>query len=385
MAPARILLVTNVLGLAGAEKQLEHLAIGLAAAGHRVRLVAIGGRSVDPAGLESRGVETVVIGASGRWRKLRALPHLRRFARDADVVHCTGWDATLWGRLAALAARRPVVITEHTPGRRAQVSGSEHGLAGERTIAIHNRLLDRVTYATVAVGAWQRELLESEGVRPESIVHIPNGVPVAELRRRAREGPVRADLGIPAEAPLIVQAARFAPQKGQLRTLRAAAALRPRLGDVRVLFVGGGEGEEEVKREAAELGADWAVFAGYRNDVPALLALADLAVLPSDSEGLPMALLETVAVGTPIVATDVGDVRWFVETSGAGLVVPPGDQEAFEAACLRVLGDPDLRDRLREASRASAMEFDAGTMVRRYEEVLGAAIAGAPLPLRLEE
>ncbi len=379
----RILLVTNVLGIAGAETQLEHLAFGLREAGHEVTLVAIGGASADPEPLVAAGIEVVVMGARGPRRKLRMLPRLRGFAAAADVVHCTGWDATLWGRLAARAARTPVVITEHTPGRDAQASGAEGGRGGARAIALHNRLLDRVTYATIAVGAWQKELLEAEGVRPESIVHIPNGVPVAELRAQAAAGPDRAAMGLPEDALVVVQAARFAPQKGQARTLAAVAALRERLGDVRVLFVGGGEGEAEVCARAAEIGADWATFAGYRDDVPALLELADLAVLPSDGEGLPMTLLETVAVGTPIVATDVGDVGWFLAASGGGIVVPPGDQAAFEAACGELLGDPERRRRIAAVERDRAMDFDAARMVRGYETVFAAAVAGAPLPLRM--
>jgi glycosyltransferase involved in cell wall biosynthesis len=381
----RVLLVTNVLGVAGAETQLEHLAFGLRGAGHRVAVVAIGGRSADPAPLVEAGIEVVVIGARGPRRKLRVLPRLRELAAAADVVHCTGWDATLWGRLAARAAGTPVVITEHTPGRDAQAAGEEGGRGGARVIALHNRLLDPVTYATIAVGAWQRALLESEGVRPESIVHIPNGVPVAALREQAAAGPGRADLGLPDDALIVVQAARFAPQKGQARTLAAVAALREQLGDVRVLFVGGGEGEAPVRARAAELGADWATFAGYRHDVPALLGLADLAVLPSDAEGLPMTLLETVAVGTPIVATDVGDVGWFIAASGAGVAVPPGDQEAFEAACRGILADPERRRRIVATERERAMDFDAATMVRRYEAVFAAAVAGAPLPVSVEE
>ena len=380
----RILLVTNEFGWAGAEKQLEHLAVGLARAGHAVVLLAIGERQVDTEPLEAEGIETVALGARGRLGKLRALPAMRRHARRAELVHCTGWDATLWGRLAALLAGRPAVITEHTPGRDSQVAGTE-GRAGVRTIAAHNRVLDRVTYATIAVGAWQRQLLIGEGVRPESIVHIPNGVPVAELRRRAAAGPGRASLGIPEGAPVAIQVSRFAPQKGQRTALRALGRVREGLGDLRLLFVGGEGDVESVEREARAMGADWASFLGVREDVPGLLDLADLAVLPSEAEGLPMTLLEAVAVGTPIVATDVGDVRWFLETTGAGICVPAGDEDAFAAACAEVLGDAALRERLGAAARAGAAEFDAERMVRRYEEVFEAAIRSAPRPVRLGE
>jgi glycosyltransferase involved in cell wall biosynthesis len=378
----RVLLVTNLFGWAGAEKQLEHLAAGLAGNGHSVVLLAIGRRWVDLGPLEAEGVEVVTLGVEGRLGKLRALPALRRYARAAEVVHCTGWDATLWGRLAAFTARRPAVITEHTPGRDSQAAGT-HGLAGARTIAAHNRLLDRVTYATIAVGAWQQELLESEGVRPDSIVHIPNGVPIEDLRRRAAEGPDRDSLGIPEGAMVIAHVARFAPQKGQRVTLRAVEAIRDRVGDVRVLFVGGGDDEEEVQADAAARSADWATFLGFREDVAGLLRAADLSVLPSEAEGLPMSLLETVAVGTPIVATDVGDVSWFLETTGAGICVAAGDEPAFAAACAELLSNPELRGRLSQAGTQAAPRFDAATMVRRYERVFEAAIVSAPVPIEV--
>jgi L-malate glycosyltransferase len=374
----RILLVVNSVGWAGAETQTCYLAAGLSESGHSVVLLAIGGiwRDIEP--LERAGVRVVALGTARRAAKLAAALKIARYARQADMVHCSGWDATLWGRIGAFLARRPVVITEHTPGRHLQIT--ETGAPRGRAIALHNRLLDRVTYATVAVGSWQIGLLESEGVRPDSIVHIHNAVPVEELRERSSRGPDRASLSIPTDARVVIQVARFSPQKGQSTTLRTVARLRQALGDVRALFVGSGQDEAGVKREAAELQADWACFLGSRQDVPGLLRLADIAVLPSSGEGLPMSLIEAMAIGTPIVATDVGDVRWLLESTGAGLCVPAGDEDAFERACARLLGDADLRARIGDAASMAAMGFDAGDMVQRYERVLEAAIAGAPLP-----
>jgi glycosyltransferase involved in cell wall biosynthesis len=378
----RILLVTNWISWAGAENQLAHLAAGLQRAGHSVVLLATGTVLREPADAEAAGVEVVALGAVGRWAKLRALPRLIRYARRAEIVHCTGWDATLWGRLAALVARRPAAITEHTPGREYQVSGG--GASRTRAIVLHNRLLDRSTYATIVVGAWQRELLEAEGVRSEAIVRIPNAVPVEELRRSAARGPGRAELGIPEDALVVIEVARLAPQKGQGAVLRAFAALRGKLGDVRVLFVGedlgGGATEREVRREAERLGAEWATFLGRRDDVPALLSLADLSVLPSTGEGLPMSLIESIVLGTPVIGTDVGDVRWLIDSTGAGICVEAGDEAAFEAACARALGDREYRAGLAAAGERAAGAFDAPLMVERYEAVFEAAIASGPLP-----
>lgn len=374
----RLLLVIDHLFWAGAETQLRHLAIGLARLGYGVTLVAIDDATSHVADLKQAGVDLRVLGVKTRLGKVCALPRLVRLAREADIVHCTGWDASLWGRLAAIAASRPAVVTEHTAGRDLQVSRS--GASRARLIALHNRLLDRATYATVVVAEAQVGLLESEGVRAESIVRIPNAVPLAELRRRAEEGADRDALGVPAGAGLIVHAARFTPPKGQPITLRAVARLRERLGDVRVLFAGSGPEEEKIKRQADELGAEWAGFLGSRDDVPALLRAADLAVLPSTAEGLPMSLIEAMAVGTPVVATDVGDVRWLLDVSGGGLCVAAGDEDGFVEACARVLGDEGLRGRLAAAGSAGVGDFDAPRMAQRYADVFEAAIASRPLP-----
>jgi glycosyltransferase involved in cell wall biosynthesis len=378
----RILLVIGKMGWAGAETQLAHLALDLKSAGHSVRLLALGERTPEMEALDAAGIETVALGRESPPTKLAGLPAVARNARWAEVVHCTGWDGTLWGRLGAIIARRPVLFTEHTPGRELQIT--PEGVSRQRAIAAHNRLLDRFTYAAIVVGAWQVDLLVSEGVRRESIVHIPNGVPIAALRKQAAEGPGRSGLGVPEAAKVIVQIARFSPQKGQAVTLAATAALRERLGDVRLLFVGVGDEEPRVRAEAAALGADdWVHFLGRREDVPALFALSDLAVLPSTGEGLPMSLIEAIAVGTPVVATDVGDVGWLLERTGGGVSVPPGDDEQFERACERVLGDPAVHESLVAAGAAGVGEFDAKLMSERYEFVFDAAIAGAPVPTEL--
>ena len=379
----RILLVLNDFGWAGAEKQLYHLAKGLRASGHQVTLLAIGGGMIEIGPLREAGVQTVALGAASRVGKVRRVGAIRRHARQADVVHCTGFDATLWGRLGGLLARRPTLFTEHTPGRRLQTTVS--GGSRERLIALHNRALDRWTYAAIVVGAWQEQLLVEEGVRPESIVHIPNAVPIDELRKEAERGPSREELGIANGARVVVHVARFTPQKGQTTTLRAVSRLREQRGeDIRALFVGEGPEEARVRQEADGLGAGWASFLGRRDDVPGLLRLADLCVLPSRGEGLPMALIESEAIGTPVVATDVGDIRWLLESTGGGICVAGEDEAGFVEACGRVLGDEGLRGRLSEAAVRGAREgFDAPRMVRRYEEVFEAAIGSAPLPLTL--
>ena len=111
------------------------------------------------------------------------------------------------------------------------------------------------------------------------------------------------------------------------------------------------------------------------DNVPGLLAISDLAVLPSSGEAMPMAILEAIALGVPVVATDVGDVGSILRQTGAGICVPVDDAEAFSSACHEVLHDQALHERLAAAATAARERIDAETMVRRYEQLFGAVVA----------
>ena len=370
--PRRLLLViSNLHTLGGMEVQLGHLANGLARDGHQVTVASIRSRDGSPAALHGPliepAVELVHLAATSREAQISGLARLRRLARAAEIVHCTGWDASLWGRLAGIAAHRPVVVAEHTPGREHQVSPS--GAPRGRYIAAHNRLLDPFTASSVVCAEWQRDILLGEGVRSSKITLIPNGVPVDDLRRRAAIGLTREELGIPAGAKVITHVARFRPQKRQLLTLQTAVRLREALGDVRVVFAGVGPDLEAVQAAARGLGADWATFLGRSDNVAAVFSLGDLTVLPSTGEAMPMSIIEAIAVGVPIVAADVGDVGQVLERTGAGVRFPAEDSEAFYLACLEVLSDERVHRRLAQAAGAAKDEVDAGTMVRRYESL----------------
>src|SRR4051794_1376533 len=281
----RILLLIPSLGAGGAEGQMSHLATGLARRGDEVTLAVLRHADTDLAPLERAGVRVLELHAMSRAAKAARLPRLVRLARAADVVHCGLFDASLYGRVAALAAGRPVTVAEHSADRSMQVSGT--GAPRARLIALHHRLLAPVSAATVACATAQISLLRREGVPESRLALIPNGVPVAEIRAAATGDSVtRHDVRVPDDARLIVQVGRLTPEKDQRATVDAVAALRERVGEVHVLFVGAGS-DAAAPTRAAELGAEWAHFAGTRSDVAALLGLADLAVLPSVVDTFP--------------------------------------------------------------------------------------------------
>lgn len=371
--PRKVLMVVNALLPGGAETQLMHLAEGLAKAGHQITICCMNKAFVPTESLRAAGVEIVEIGASHKIQRLLAVPKLARLARRFEVVHCTIWDASLWGRIAAILARRPVVVADHSTDR--SIHTSSKGASRESWVALHNRLLDPFTYATVACAASQRPVLLSEGVSANKIVYIPNGLPIAEMRSTAAHAPGREAVGLPAGAPVVMQVGVFREEKNQVGALEALAGVRAAGLDAHLVFIGDGPTKDAVEQRAEALGAgEWAHFLGRRSDVPALLPLADVLVQPSLADAMPLTVMEAMAIGVPVVASEVGDVPSMLEDR-AGLLVPPGDQAALEAALTGLLTDPARRAELGAAGEEIAAGQDSATMVRSYEDLFDSAVA----------
>jgi glycosyltransferase involved in cell wall biosynthesis len=229
----------------------------------------------------------------------------------------------------------------------------------------------RMSAVLVAVSENTRIAYEEQGY-PHRIRVVYNGVGAATVDAKG----LREELSIPADAPLVAEVGRLCDVKGQHELIAAVA----RLPGARVVLVGadleqGGAYERTLRDRADELGvADRVVFAGYRDDAARVVAAADVFALPSWTEGLPLVVLEAMALGRPVVATTVGGTPELVSDGETGLLVPPRDIEALTAALKRVLDDGALRRRLGEAGRRRVRErFSSEAMTRDmlaiYDEV----------------
>jgi glycosyltransferase involved in cell wall biosynthesis len=169
---------------------------------------------------------------------------------------------------------------------------------------------------------------------------------------------------------------RLVAQKNPLLFVAAAAALRARLPAARFVLIGDGplRGEVEAAVRAAGLG-DACIVAGERSDVQELLRQADLFWLTSDWEGLPNALIEALACGLPVVATDVGGTGELVRDGQEGFLVAPGDREELVARSIEILGAPLVHARMRAAARARAEVFGVEAMVQATHAVYRRALA----------
>ena len=239
------------------------------------------------------------------------------------------------------------------------------------------------------LGAWRRTryLAVSESVRasymrelriaPERIEVLYNSVDLSEFRSEplshAERGTRRAKLGL-SEAPLILNVARHTRQKGLLDLVTAMDSASVRASGARLLLVGGGPDTGRILERVRELRLETVVFLlGRRADVRELMALSDVFALPSLYEGLPLALLEALATGLPVVASDLPEIREVTGERGARLVAP-GRPELLAEAITIQLESPD-------AGRASALEgrsrLESRFDLRKNAERFGALLKRA--------
>ena len=303
-------------------------------------------------------------GWRGAWRAPRLAWALRGRRPDVFHAHLSWPRACKYGLMAAVLARIPAIVaTEHLfvevpPDRLAWWQQRLLGAGIDCYVMVSQEVASRVK--------------ETYRVPERKIRLIPNGITADPPAASSDTGP---PAGWPADGrPVILTAARLEEQKGHRFLLEAAGAVPE------AVFLLAGEGAErtDLEARAQALGLSERVrFLGYRQDIPALLAACDLFVLPSLYEGLPLSVLEAMAAGKPVIATDIGGTREAIDHDGTGLLVPPADPAALAAAIRRVLGDPVLAARLAAAGQARVRaEFTADVMVRRmsslYEELVGA-------------
>jgi protein-tyrosine-phosphatase len=200
-------------------------------------------------------------------------------------------------------------------------------------------------------------VLCQSGFWPGMVTTIHNGIDPLTTVSADRVARIRQDLGIAPNALVIGTAGRLVPVKGQADLVRAVALLKPRVPHVRLLVAGAGPLHGELVDAAARLGiVDTCVFTGHRADVRDLISAMDIFALPSLSEGIPMALLEAMSLGVPVVATRVGGIPEVIQHRFSGLLAPPGDAHALAEACHELARYPDWADEIGAAGQRVVRE-----------------------------
>jgi glycosyltransferase involved in cell wall biosynthesis len=370
LAPLRVAHIIHCLGRGGAESVLVDLASAAESAGLELVVVALS-PAPDPVharALRAQGVEVVELGL-GRW-DLRAVPRTVRVLRAHEValVHTHLKHADLVGAAAARRLRLPQVSTLHVIedaglSRMARCKRAA-GLAARRWSAAR----------TIALSSRQEDWYRRFSGSAAGVVVLPNGV-VDPGSVNAEDGAaVRARIGVPPGAQLVMSVSLMRPEKGHALLLDAVSTL-PRDWPGVVALAGDGPLRPalEARVRADPSLRDRVRFLGYRSDVPSLLRAADLVLHTSLEDALPTTLIQALAIGVPVVATDVGGIPDIVGPN-AGILVPTRAGEVAEA--LRVLAaDPDLRSALGAGGRTRYEErFEAVGWAHRlralYDEIL---------------
>lgn len=302
-------------------------------------------------------------------RDLRWVLRLRRLllARGYDVVHAHLPYAAALARIAVRSlprrSRPRFVYTEH----------SMHDQNSRATQALR-LLTGRLDDVSLAVAETNRAALPASlRSRTEVVLH---GIDLEAIGSRAPAESIRSVLGIPIDHWLVVSVANLTEQKGYPILLRTARDLLDRGLPVTFLAAGAGPLERALVELRDELGlGDRFRFLGQRADAVDLIAAADLLVLASHWECMPVAVMEAFAVGTPVVVTASGDLPRHVQPGHNGLLVRPGDGAGLTEAIDRVLRDDHLRARLARGAQESAATFDARRTTRELESIY-ARLAG---------
>lgn len=367
--PTRIAFCITDLDPGGAERALVQLATRLDRTRWLPAVFALGERGALTTELEAAGIAVTCLGAKRvrnvgvAWRLVR---ELRRFR--PELLQTFLFHANIVGRLAGrLAGVKHIVSGIRVAERRTRT----HLWLDRAT----NGIVERNVCVSTAVAEFSHRTAK---LPPEKTVVIPNGVDVA--RFEAAEPADLAQFGMPLGSRALIAVGRLDPQKGLQYLIEAMSGVVLQVPDLHLLLVGEGPQRHQLETWIRERRlSDRVHIAGWRSDVPNLLRAAWCLVLPSLWEGMPNVVLEAMAAGLPVIATQVEGTNELVQEGQTGLLVGSRSASALESAIIALANDPDRAERLgAEAQNHVRRHFSWEKMTEKYAE-LYATLIGEPV------
>jgi glycosyltransferase involved in cell wall biosynthesis len=356
--PVRVVHIIPTLDRGGAEKQLTLLAAGLPRDEFEVQVCCLTRGGPLEADLAAAGIPVTILGKS--WKiDPYALWKLYRFLVDAkpDIVQTWLFAANSYGRLAASWA------------------GVKHIVGGERCVdewkMWHEVMIDRwlagSTETIVVNSPAISDFYTAKGIAADKFTVIPNGVPDPPPLTKTRDELLR-ELSLPANVQLIVCVNRLWQQKRVKDMIWCMDQLSTVAPDIHLLICGDGPQREQLERYTRLTeNASRVHFLGVRDDVLQILPHCHALWLASEYEGLPNAILEAMAAGIPVIASDIPGNRDLVIDGETGLLFPVGHRATLSRQMLRILSDPDLGRQLAAAGRARVRrDFNVPLMIERF-------------------
>jgi len=352
----RVLHLIDSGGIYGIERMLLALLPALQVLGYPVALGCFGvpgttGGAVGEAAAEL-GVETLFFDFRSRTSLRGVADVTQAIARSPrTILHFHGYKATIIGGVASQLFRRIRIATYH--------GEANQSVGLDRYIAIESPIIRRL-HAVAAVSEPIAEELRMRGVAPGRVHVIPNGIPDPRVLHHSNT-----------KTFTLAIIGRLIPEKNIHLLLQSVATLRPAWPHLRVVIAGDGPYRLELERLAGELNLTESVtFLGFVSDVPRLLAQADAFVMPSQTEGMPISLLEAMAVGVPIIASAVGSIPAVTRHLKEGLLIPPNDSRALVTAIELLLNDPaGAQSRAANAKARFLGHFTSEAMARAYSSL----------------
>lgn len=371
----RILHVVGRFGVGGYERQQAELIKRLPSERYTQTVATMEKSGPFLAEVEERGIEVIEFPFTSfynrnAFRQYRALARLVR-DRKIQIAHCHEFYSVIFGTVGCrLGGLRKIVVGRGN-------MGDQHSRM-QRTVQMLCYKLDAAIIPNALMV--KKRLIEHEGVPARKMVCIHNGIDIERFHPRPRNEELAASLGIPPGARVMGIVGTMRALKDHKTFLRAGAIIRRQFPDVHLLLVGGGELRADLERLAEELSiAQATTFAGERSDVPDLLALMNVFILTSETEGLPNAVLEAMATGLPVVATSVGGVPELVLDGETGYLIPVHNPELLAEKVMHLLGEPKLAETMGATARAMAVErFSCERFVAEMELLYQRVIAGEP-------
>lgn len=369
--PLRIVHVVDSLEVGGLERVTADLAMAQHQAGHRVTVFSLFTTDGLKAELQQAGIE-VIEGHKRASLDRGALSLLRRTLRQqrAHIVHAHNFVPNYHAALAGLGLSARQVCTLHDMGSR---------LVNPRLRRLFKLSLLR-THQVAMVGSQVHRQHTGSGLVPSARAHVVlNGIPVERFEGSAQaRSKARAELGLGSDDLVIGCVGRLVPLKNHHRMIEVMPRLLARHPDLRLLIIGDGERATALRElvDGMQLGKR-VILAGQRQNVGALLPALDIFALPSQTEGLSIALLEACATGLAVVATQVGGNVEIIHDNQTGLLIPADDNDALFCALDRLASDAGLRREL--GHRASTWVRDNASvqaLMKAYDHVYQAALPG---------
>lgn len=374
--PMRIARIIGRLNVGGPARHAIALTAELDSARFATTLITgVGERDEGDLSAEARarGVDPVVVAELGPrirpGRDLVALGKLVRLLRSLrpDLVHTHTAKAGALGRVAARLAGVPIIV--HT--FHGHVLEGYFSPTRTRLFIQIERALARITDRIVTVSPRVRLDLLARGIgQPEQMEVVPVGLDLARFHQRSVSPPcLRQQLAIPSDAPLLGIVGRLVPIKDHPTLFQALALLQIHGPAPHLIVAGDGECREVLKGLAQDLGlASRIHFVGWRNDLEAILRELDVVICCSKNEGTPVALIEAMAAGVPVLSTDVGGVGDLILHGETGWLVPSGNPSALASSIRELLADRDRRVQTLAAARRLAVErHDVNRLIQRME------------------